>query len=95
MAVRLVVALVLLVLVAEAWILSRVTRRDTTAPRFVTLLPNLAAGAFLVLALGSATLPEPLAPVGLFVALGGIAHAYDLRGRLRRPADRDGIPAEP
>lgn len=56
--------------------------------RFVPLLPNLAAGLFLVLALRQAVQGAPALWIGVFVALGGVAHAVDLLRRLRqdRPA---------
>jgi len=47
------------------------------------LLPNLAAGACLLLALRAALTGAPVAMLGLWLALAGVAHGLDVAGRLR------------
>jgi hypothetical protein len=82
--IRLVVLIMVCVLAIEVAVLYAVTRRSARLPRLSALLPNLAAGLFLVLALGSATLAEPMPAVAVFVLLAGLAHAWDLTTRIRR-----------
>ncbi len=73
------VDLVLAALVVEfAALLVFGRRRRWSARR---LLPNLAAGAFLVLALRVAVHGQGIAPMGLFLAAAGVAHLLDLRRR--------------
>ena len=48
-----------------------------------TLLPNLAAGACLLLALRAALTGAPAALLGLWLALAGVAHGLDVAGRWR------------
>lgn len=47
------------------------------------LLPNLAAGACLLLALRAALIGAPVALLGLWLGLAGIAHGVDVAGRWR------------
>jgi len=72
---RIVDALLLLVLL-EAVLFLR-------AGRGRTLLPNLAAGACLLLALRAALTGAPVALLGLWLALAGVAHGLDVAGRWR------------
>ena len=75
---------VLAVLALEAAILLVVSRRHRRLPPFGKLLPNLAAGFFLVVALrGVASAGDPRI-LGLSLLAAGVAHAVDLAGRLRR-----------
>ena len=53
-------------------------------PPLRALLPNLTAGLFLVLALRSAVHQDGTLAIAAFLALGGLAHAVDLRARARR-----------
>ncbi len=78
------VDLVLVVLVVETFVLGLAGRRFPRLPKFRRLLPNLAAGLFLVMALRTFVHGGALASVGLFLALGGVAHVFDLRSRMRR-----------
>jgi uncharacterized membrane protein len=80
---RTVVDLVLVVLVVEAAVLAVARARITRLPRFRVLLPNLAAGLFLVLALRAAVSQAPTGIVALLLALGGVAHVVDLVLRRR------------
>jgi hypothetical protein len=82
--IRFVVLTMLGVLAIEVVVLYAVGRRSARLPRLSVLLPNLAAGLFLVLALGSTTLSEPMPAVAVFVLLAGLAHAWDLTTRMRR-----------
>ena len=75
------VDLVLGVLVLEVVVLAVVFRGRR--PAFAAFLPNLAAGAFLVLAVRAAVGGFGASWIGVFLALGGAAHAIDLRSRLR------------
>ena len=70
---RIVDALLVLVLL-EAVLFLR-------AGRGRTLIPNLAAGACLLLALRAALTGAPVALLGLWLALAGVAHALDVAGR--------------
>ncbi|MEQ8264847.1 hypothetical protein [Pseudohaliea sp.] len=72
---RIVDALLLLVLVEAIVFLC--------AGRGRMLLPNLAAGACLLLALRSALTGAPVALTGLWLALAGVAHGLDVAGRWR------------
>ena len=73
--------LALVVLEAAALLLFyRVTGRGVPARQ---LLPNLAAGATLVLALRSALLEQPWSVTALWLLLALIAHAADLLARWR------------
>jgi hypothetical protein len=47
------------------------------------LLPNLAAGACLLLALRTVLTGAPMALLGFWLALAGIAHGVDVAGRWR------------
>jgi hypothetical protein len=47
------------------------------------LFPNLAAGACLLLALRAALTGSPVALLGLWLALAGVAHGVDVAGRWR------------
>ena len=76
------VDLVLAVLVVEAIVLASVLRSGRR-PSFAALLPNLAAGVFLVLAVRAAAAGLGAPWIGGFLALGGAAHVIDLRLRLR------------
>jgi hypothetical protein len=67
---------ILLLVAVEALVLWR-------HPQGRSLLPNLAAGACLLLALRAALTDAPVALLGLWLALAGVAHAVDLTGRLR------------
>ena len=78
----LVVDLVLAVLGLEAILLALVARGGRR-PSFAALLPNLAAGVFLVLAVRAAVLGLGAPWIGVFLALGGAAHVVDLRVRFR------------
>lgn len=83
MSVLLLVDLVIAVFVLEALVLAIVTRRKSRLPRFGLLVPNLAAGLFLVLALRSAVHGDGLPVIAGCLALAGLAHALDLRLRAR------------
>lgn len=72
---RIVDALLVLVLL-EAIVFLR-------AGRGRLLLPNLAAGACLLLALRAALTGAPVALLGLWLALAGLAHGVDVAGRWR------------
>ncbi len=72
---RIVDALLLLLLL-EAVLFLR-------AGRGRTLLPNLAAGACLLLGLRAALTGAPVALLGLWLALAGVAHGLDVAGRWR------------
>ena len=80
MTAELVVAVVLAALFVEAMALAILARR-LRLPPFRRLLPNLAAGLFLTLALASAIRGAGVGAIALFVALGGIAHLLDLGTR--------------
>ena len=80
MTAEIVVAVVLAALFLEAVTLAVLARR-LRLPSFGRLLPNLAAGLFLTLALASAIRGAGVVAIALFVALGGIAHLMDLRAR--------------
>jgi hypothetical protein len=73
---------ILLIVLAEAvavlW-LARSGRGPGAA-----LLPTLAAGAALLLALRAALTPTPWPAVAAWLAVAGVAHAVDLALRLRR-----------
>ncbi|MEO8937107.1 MAG: hypothetical protein ABI277_15415 [Burkholderiaceae bacterium] len=83
MDIRTIADIVLAVLLLEAAVLAVAGRRITRLPRFRVLLPTLAAGLFLVLALRSAVAGERAEVVALFLALGGVAHVVDLACRRR------------
>ena len=72
---RIIDAILLLVLL-EAVLFLR-------AGRGRILLPNLAAGACLLLALRAALTGAPMALLGLWLALAGVAHGLDVAGRWR------------
>lgn len=76
---RIVDALLVLVLL-EAILFLR-------AGRGRLLLPNLAAGACLLLALRAALTGAPVALLGLWLALAGLAHGVDVVGRWRAGRD--------
>ncbi len=76
-----IVGLVIAVLVIEVVVLAAMSRRCGRLPRLGALLPNLAAGLLLVMALRSAVYQQGVPAIGACVALGGIAHLLDLRGR--------------
>ncbi len=84
MDVRILVDLVLAVFVIEVLVLAVFGRRVRGLPPLRALLPNLAAGLLLVLALRSAVHQDGTPTIACFLALGGIAHALDLRARARR-----------
>ena len=71
------VELILLGVVVEAAVLAALGRAG--------LLPHLAAGAFLLLALRSALVTEPWWAVAAWLALAGVSHAADLSLAWRRP----------
>ena len=71
------------VLVIEVLVLSTRMRVRRGLPGLRALLPNLAAGLFLVLALRCAIHQQGPAAIGAFLALGGLAHLLDLRSRSR------------
>ena len=75
------VDLVIAVLAMEVVGLLVFRRRLVRLPATRRLLPNLAAGLFLVLAVRSAVHQDGAAAIGAFLALGGIAHWLDLRSR--------------
>jgi hypothetical protein len=83
MSVLLMVDLAIGVIVLETLVLAITGHRRSRFPRMRALLPNFAAGLFLLLALHSAARGENLAVTGGCLAIAGIAHAIDLRGRLR------------
>ena len=76
------VDLVLAVLVVEGVVLAIVLRGGRRT-LLLALLPNLAAGGFLVLAVRVALGGLGAPWIGALLALGGAAHALDLRARLR------------
>ena len=82
--IRLIVAVMLAVLAIEAIAIHFAGRDGRRVPPLGAMLPNLGAGLFLVLALGSTTLAEPLLPVASCVLLAGLSHACDLIVRVRR-----------
>ena len=84
MAIVTLIDLVLAFLVVEILALAWVSRRDRRWPRFSALLPNLGAGACLVLAVRSVADGRSAAVVGILLALAGACHALDLVGRLKR-----------
>ncbi len=74
--------------VAEALVLlayRRLTGRGVAAR---ALLPNLAAGFFLLLALGAALRTAPWPWIAAALAAAGVAHALDLRARWRAGSGR-------
>ena len=84
MDVRVLVDFVLAVFVIEVLVLAIFGRRFRRLPPLRTLLPNLAAGLLLVLALRSAVHQDGTPTIAVFLALGGLAHLLDLRARSRR-----------
>lgn len=72
---------VLAVLAAEVVFLA-ITRRGARKPTIGALLPNLAAGLFLVLALRSAVTGDGVLPIAAFLGAAGVAHLLDLRRRM-------------
>ena len=81
---RILVDLVLAVFVIEVLVLAAFGRRFRRLPSLRALLPNLAAGLLLVLALRSAVHQDGTPMIAGFLALGGLAHLLDLRARSRR-----------
>ena len=81
---RILVDLVLAVFGIEVVVLAVFGRRIRRLPALPALLPNLAAGLLLVLALRSAVHQDGTSLIALFLALGGLAHLLDLRARSRR-----------
>jgi hypothetical protein len=75
-------ALVVLAVEAAGLVL---LRRSGRGPPLASVLPFLAAGAFLLLALRGALTGASWPAIALPLALAGLAHAIDLRGRLRGP----------
>ncbi len=76
-----IVDFVLAVVVVETIVLMIVGRRLTGQPPIRALLPNLAAGIFLVLALRSAVHGGGVVPIAACLALAGLAHVVDLLNR--------------
>ncbi len=83
MTVATVVDVVLAAFVVEFVLLARLGRRLERWPGMRPLLPNLAAGLLLVLALRAAIHGAGTASIGAFLLLAGVAHALDLLQRLR------------
>ncbi|KGE05227.1 hypothetical protein [Pseudohaliea rubra] len=71
-----VVDVILLLVVLEALLSFRLGRGTA-------LLPNLAAGACLLLALRAVLTGASGAVLGLWLALAGVAHAFDVAARFR------------
>jgi hypothetical protein len=78
-----IVDLVLAVLGLEIVVLALAGRRFARLPGLKILWPNLAAGLCLVLALRCAVHESGWPAVAAFLALAGVAHVLDLRGRSR------------
>lgn len=76
-----IVDVVLAVVVLETIVLMFVGRRLTGDSPIRSLLPNLAAGIFLVLALRLAVHGGSVVPIAACLALAGMAHVVDLRYR--------------
>ena len=76
-----IVDVVLAVVVLETIVLMVVGRRWTGRSPARSLLPNLAAGLFLVLALRSAVHGGGVVPIAACLALAGLSHLVDLLGR--------------
>ncbi len=76
-----IVDVVLVVVVLETIVLMVVGRRLTRLSPVRSLLPNLAAGLFLVLALRSAVHGGGVVPIAACLALAGLSHLGDLLGR--------------
>ena len=79
-----IVDLVLAVLLIEVVVLALAGRRFPRLPGLTILWPNLAAGLCLVLALRCAVHGSGVPAIAAFLALAGVAHVLDLRGRARR-----------
>jgi len=76
--------LVLIVVAFEAAVLWGYRRTTGRGLGSLAILRLLLPGAFLVLALRAALLDAGWVWIGLWLALGGLAHAVDLAYRLRR-----------
>lgn len=75
--------LALVILVVECvWLLLVNRRRGNTAGPFA-FLPMALAGFALILALRVALVDGPLWLVALLLMMGGIAHLFDLKSRIR------------
>ena len=71
------------ILVVEVLLLALARRHLPGLPTLSSMVPNLAAGLCLVLAVRSALAQQTL-PVMACLAGAGVAHVFDLRGRRPR-----------
>lgn len=78
-----VVDLILVLTLAEALVLALLHRRTGRGVRPADLLPNLLAGAALLLALRAALAAAGWGSIAALLALAGVAHGFDLRRRWR------------
>lgn len=77
-----IVDLILLLVLLEALALAAWARRSRSGPGLAGLLPNLLAGAFLLLALRAALADAAWPWIAAALAGGLVAHLWDLSGRL-------------
>ena len=77
------VDLVLLVVLIEVGVLIAFWRKTGRGVRPSSLLPNLAAGVFLLIALRLALAGYGWMPIAACLAASGVAHAVDLKQRWR------------
>jgi hypothetical protein len=78
-----VVELILLLMLAEAAVLAFLRARRGLGPGVLPLLPNLLAGAFLLLALRAALRSDDVPLIAGWLLLGLFAHLADLAIRWR------------
>lgn len=78
--------LALAILVLEGVVLARRNRRTGRGPSIRAVMAMTLAGFALILAIRIAVAEGPAWLVGLFVALGGLAHLVDVMERLRPAA---------
>ena len=76
-----IVDLILLLIVIEVVVLGVIRDRRQSGPRWRELLPNLLAGAALLLALRSAITGATWPWIATWLAAAGMAHIADLRVR--------------
>lgn len=80
---RIVEAILLLMLLEAAWLLWR-RDRHVSGPTLADLLPTLASGGFLLLAVRAALGTWPWPVIAVALAGAGVCHLLDLRRRWHR-----------